>query len=278
MIGTSDELQFADTAVSEIAEAASPSEVFSALLRGAQRCAPRAAVLLARRGVFRGWAGHGLASRDAARLRSFEATQADHWPLWPARAPFRGVASIRTDDPPFLADHGEEAAAAVTVGDRVAAIVVIGRGEAESPWHPVLLGLLARVAALRLELDLERRRAVRPSEPAAAEPRAAVPERGLAAVDTAPPIDPSTAEPRPDLASARRFARLVATDIRLYNEEAIVLGRRHGDLAERLRESLDRGQETFDRKFPALGNDGRRVLHEAYVQVLAGGDEELLPG
>jgi hypothetical protein len=76
--------------------------------------------------------------------------------------------------------------------------------------------------------------------------------------------------------AARRFARLVATDIRLYNEDSVLLGRRHGDLGQRLREQMERGKETFERRFPDLGEDGDRILREAFVQVLAGGDPELL--
>ena len=71
--------------------------------------------------------------------------------------------------------------------------------------------------------------------------------------------------------AARRYARLVATDIRLYNEEAVVLGRRNGDLLKRLEEHLDRGKETFLRRHRDLGPAGLELLHEAYVQVLAGG-------
>jgi len=78
-------------------------------------------------------------------------------------------------------------------------------------------------------------------------------------------------------ARALPYARLVATDIRLYNEEDVILGRRQGDLAERLGEHLDKGEETFMRRHGDLGHEGREILHDAYVQVLAGGDAELIP-
>ena len=76
---------------------------------------------------------------------------------------------------------------------------------------------------------------------------------------------------------ARRFAKLVATDIRLYNEEAVVLGRRDRDLFRRLADSIERGRELFDRRFPDLGAPGQSLLHQALVEILAGGDEDLLP-
>jgi hypothetical protein len=92
------------------------------------------------------------------------------------------------------------------------------------------------------------------------------------------PLDEGLGSPEsPELAAAQRFARLLATDIRLYNEEAVVLGRRNRDLAQRLGEHLSRGKQTFLRRHAALGPAGLHILHEAYVQVLAAGDPSLLP-
>jgi len=268
-------IEVADGAVAEIAGAGSPSEVFAALLRGATAAAPRVGILLARHGVFRGWATHGLSTADDAGFRGSRRAGNSGWPDRVASPCGPGIERRRPEESPALAEpSAEEVAVAVRVGDRTAAIVVAGREPGAEPWIPALVALLARVAALRLELDLERRRATRTADTAAPPPASPSRDRALAAVE---PGRQDESAP-PDLATARRFARLVATDIRLYNEEAVVLGRRHGDLAERLRESLDRGQDTFDRKFPALGGEGRRVLREAFVQVLAGGDETLLPG
>ena len=87
----------------------------------------------------------------------------------------------------------------------------------------------------------------------------------------------TTESPSPKLDAARRYARLVATDIRLYNEEAVAQGRKQGDLADRLGEHLGRGKETFLKRHGDLGPTGLELLHDAYVQVLAGGDASLLP-
>ena len=75
---------------------------------------------------------------------------------------------------------------------------------------------------------------------------------------------------------ARRYARLVATDIRLYNEEAVVVGRKQRDLVTRLAEPMRRGRESFARRFPDLGAAGAKLLDDAYTHVLAGGDASLL--
>jgi hypothetical protein len=105
------------------------------------------------------------------------------------------------------------------------------------------------------------------ARPAAAAATELAPWGGVAA---------GTAEADPRREEARRFARLVATDIRLYNEEAVVVGRRQRDLTRRLGEQLQRGREAFSQRFPDLGADGLKLLDDAYVQVLAGGDASLI--
>jgi hypothetical protein len=125
----------------------------------------------------------------------------------------------------------------------------------------------------------EARREQLPSEqPDAAATAAPATDRpeGEEATEVAPATESQT-DAQPELEAARRYARLVATDIRLYNEEAVVLGRRNGDLDRRLEEHLDRGKETFLRRHADLGAAGLDLLHEAYVQVLAAGDPELIP-
>jgi hypothetical protein len=149
---------------------------------------------------------------------------------------------------------------------------------------------LIRVAQLRLDLDLLRRKvegaaaaAPKPAEKPEPAAQQEVAEANSPA-ETDPPtgLSPAPAPEAPgadekQLEAARRYARLVATDIRLYNEEAVMLGRRHGDLVARLGDHLDRGKETFLRRHGSLGPAGLRILHEAYVQVLAAGNEQLMP-
>jgi hypothetical protein len=102
------------------------------------------------------------------------------------------------------------------------------------------------------------------------------PVEAPASTEIAPWAETTERESDPRREEARRFARLVATDIRLYNEEAVVLGRREGDLAARLAEPMARGREAYAKRFPDLGPTGAKLLEEAFVQVLAGGDASLL--
>ena len=47
---------------------------------------------------------------------------------------------------------------------------------------------------------------------------------------------------------ARRFARLLVSEIKLYNEQKVNEGREMGDLYDRLREAIDRSREMYDRR------------------------------
>lgn len=47
---------------------------------------------------------------------------------------------------------------------------------------------------------------------------------------------------------ARRFARLLVSEIKLYNEKKVIEGREAGDLYERLREAIDRSREMYDKR------------------------------
>lgn len=75
---------------------------------------------------------------------------------------------------------------------------------------------------------------------------------------------------------ARRLARLLVTEIKLYNEDQVEIGRQQGDLYERLKEDIDRSQQIFaDRIDPQLAQS-EDFFREALVRILAGGDEGAL--
>lgn len=277
----------------EIAGAAAPAEVFRAFLDGTRAAAPRAALLLARAGAFKGWSCVGYPPGPAARFRTLSLAPGNPW-LESILSEPGGFASVAGAGP--LGDFGqsdavEAAALVVRIGERPVALAVVERGPDEGPWQPAALRMLGHAARLRLELDLAWRRlrvgpkpvasetgGTRSEEPAVTEPppeprRPAPPPEPAAALE---PIDPAPAAD-PAREGARRFARLVATEIRLYNEENVLLGRKHRDLSTRLADPIEQGRATFSRRFPDLKDEGIRILEEAYLQVLAGGDASLLP-
>ena len=267
-----------------IARAGSGVAVFKALLEASRIAAPRAAVFLVRQGEVQGWGSFGYTMPLARAQRAYRAPRDAGWVariVGGAGAPVFRDASC--EGPEFgQPPTGEWVGCAVSIGGRPLALVVGERGPGEPPWQPEGLSLLACMAELRLELDLARRRAAgvaQQATPPATEQKTEQETESPATAASAVPAVPAVpaSEPAPDLERARRYARLVATDIRLYNEEAVMAGRRNGDLADRLSDHLNRGRETFVRRHADLGQTGLELLHEAYVQVLAGGDAALVP-
>lgn len=75
---------------------------------------------------------------------------------------------------------------------------------------------------------------------------------------------------------ARRFARLLVSEIKLYNETKVEQGRRNNDLYERLKEDIDRSRQMYDER---IGDDVRKVSNYFYdelVRILADGRAESL--
>jgi hypothetical protein len=75
---------------------------------------------------------------------------------------------------------------------------------------------------------------------------------------------------------ARRFARLLVSEIKLYNERAVLEGRDHGNLYERLRDDIDRSRQMYEDRIPQDVRTGTNYFYEELVQILADGRPEAL--
>jgi len=279
MISTEGFVDNLDRQVRMLSEAASPSDVFKALLEGALLGAPRASIFLVRQGQLKGWGCIGYSNEAARMQRSFTAASETTW----LDALVRKDAAVLEQSmagvgPDFGQQPASQAVAhALRLKDRPIAVLMAERSSGEEPWQPPLIQALVRVALMRLDLDLLRRKLGGPrSEPA----RATVPLPGSGARTPDAGASGASKAAAPDdgeFDAARRYARLVATDIRLYNEEAVVQGRRNGDLVGRLGQQLKRGRETFTARHGDLGPAALEILRDAYVEVLAGGNAGLIP-
>jgi len=78
---------------------------------------------------------------------------------------------------------------------------------------------------------------------------------------------------------ARRFARLLVSEIKLYNEKKVIEGREARDLYDRLREAIDRSREMYDKRVQPPVAAKFDYFHYEIVNALAEGDSERLgPG
>ena len=116
-----------------------------------------------------------------------------------------------------------------------------------------------------------------PAAPSAQASEAAPSGRRRYGADVELPIEVSEEEKRPHN-EARRFARLLVSEIKLYNEQQVSEGRANGDLYNRLREDINRARQAYDndrRITPEIA--GRYdYFHHELVNTLAQGDSSKL--
>ena len=75
---------------------------------------------------------------------------------------------------------------------------------------------------------------------------------------------------------ARRFARLLVSEIKLYNEPKVKDGRANGDIYDRLREDIDRSRQMYDKRVAPPVAARFDYFHQELVNTLADGDSSRL--
>jgi hypothetical protein len=108
-----------------------------------------------------------------------------------------------------------------------------------------------------------------PGRPIAAPPPAHPPAVRPSAV----PMGPDDNKAHED---AKRFARLVVSEIKLYNEAKVNEGRRHKDIYERLKEDIERGRQMYSDRVPPHVRDATNYFFDELVRILGGGDASAL--
>lgn len=109
-----------------------------------------------------------------------------------------------------------------------------------------------------------------PQPPAAvAEPTA---PRRRSRTDVELPVEVASDEEKRLHIDAQRFARLLVSEIKLYNEQKVADGREQNDLYSRLREYIDRSREMYDKRVKPEVAQKFDYFHHELVTTLAVGD------
>jgi len=131
---------------------------------------------------------------------------------------------------------------------------------------------------------------------AAPPPPAMTPPPTIPAVGARPPAAPGTTEVRPisgfiprsrlgasaadspqrQREDARRLARLLVSEIKLYNEKKVDEGRAANDLYARLKDDIDRSRQVFEERIPEPIRRETDFFREELVRILADGRAEAL--
>jgi hypothetical protein len=120
----------------------------------------------------------------------------------------------------------------------------------------------------------ERISGVTPMPAPEARPSVSMPRPSTGARRLAGPLAPVEGDERRD--EARRFAKLLVSEIKLYNEKQVQEGRQHGNLYELLKEDIDRSRQMYDERIPEDVRANSNFFYEELVRVLADGKAETL--
>ncbi|RPJ63017.1 MAG: hypothetical protein EHM24_25080 [Acidobacteria bacterium] len=256
-------------ALRSIHQAKSLTEVLDRLISTAADEAGRAAVLLVRENRLLGWQASGFhggpdpaASNlplDAAGI----ATEAVRTRALAARPDLtRADALGDAIGLPFAQMSGDAPAVAVpldiegqVVGVLYADAAAAGRATPPPAGWPQTVEMLALHASRSLEaLTLSRARALH---------RPVAVRRKNAGRDE-------------DAEAARRYARLLVSEIRLYYEPAVNEGRQKADLLARLGPEISRARRLYEERIPAAVRARGEFFDQEILTTLANGDPQLL--
>lgn len=256
--------------------ASSLRETLEVLVQSASLETPRVAVLLIEGSTVRTFGQRGFTDIP------------DAGPLAPGgivEAAVRHGQPASTSDPAALKAPGFAAlgadragfAAPLRVGNRTVAVLYAddagdGAPAAPAAW-PEALELLARHASMHLEnLTVTRAHAQVSQAPVPQdEPAPEAPQ-----VHAAAAVEPLAQAEGADDDAARRYAKLLISEIKLYNEATVRVGRERRDLRSRLRDEIEHAEQTYLERIPETVAARRRYFEEELVQTLAGGDAAAL--
>ncbi len=108
---------------------------------------------------------------------------------------------------------------------------------------------------------------------AALAPRPGVAEAAKSAV--LKEVQPLTEEEKLH-ADAKRFARLLASEIKLYNEQRVVEGRSNKDLYVRLKRDIDRSRDMYEKRVSSVVSKKVDYFHDEVIRILGDNDPSTL--
>lgn len=277
----------------------SQAEILGALLDGTGRFCQRSALFVIRSGSAVGWRARGFDNDDAIKSINFDPAAglagrayADRQPVQAAAAEF---------DSNFTNTFGEPLPGTnavvlpLVLRDKVAALVYCDGGTS-GRLDPSALECLTRGAGLWLEIvaarkagapiaasepeeraDTQRFAAAEPSQPisqpASVAPPAPEPAAPIAASATAPV---AAADDEEVHKKAKRFAKLLVDEIKLYNQKKVADGRANKDLYSRLKDDIDKSRMSYEKRYGQTSAGPADYFNQELVRVLCEGDASIL--
>lgn len=278
-----------NAAVATIQEGAVQTEILKSLLDGASQFSNRCALLVVRGSTATGWQARGFVDNESIRSYSCNCSGGLSGRVLQNRQ--AAGASADEFDATFIQRFGRPDGNVVllplVIKEKVAALVYADAGAegSASGLDRSALEILVRVTGMWLEVLSVRKMA--PAEhPANADSAQAVAQAASAPMPSEPvpagAIEAvSTANPKGFAGEdevhnkARRFAKLLVEEIKLYNQGKVGEGRASRDLYDRLKDDIDKSRATYDKRYGQSISDVDYFTQEL-VRILADNDRSVL--
>ena len=258
-----DEAAAVKAAVQEIHAAHSQSEILKSLLERVSQFSSRSGVLVVHGHTATGWGARGFDSESEFRKLNVECTAGVAARIVQGRTRISCKAS---EFEPKLVKHfgapadGQANVFPLVVRERVVAFLYTDCGNHAAHQIPIgAIEAIVNAAGTRLdELAKSKKAGPHDNAPAGAVASVAVEEAaptvamaaaagaatGSSATREAPGTNADVARQR-----ARRFAKLLVDEIKLYNKDAVEVGRQKSDLYDRLREPIDKSRASYEKRW-----------------------------
>jgi len=266
-----------NAAAAAILESGSQADILRHLLEGEARFAGRVALFVVKGNAISGWQGIGFEDNDAIKNLSIQAGYGLAGKAIQVRNPTTGAA--QEFDAGFVKSmkapaDGQCLVLPLVVKDKVAAMIYADAGTVPGgTLDSSGLQALTRFAAIWLELA-----ALRKAGGASAADEAA-PSQPAAAMAASAPTSAaagSVSEEDELHKKARRFAKLLVEEIKLYNQPRVEEGRQHKDLYERLKVDIEKSRSTYDKRYAESAVASADYFTQELIRILADNDASLM--
>lgn len=267
-----------NAAIASVQEASTQAEILRHLLEGVARFSGRAALLVIKSGVANGWQATGFENNDGIKSFNLNTSSGLLGRCIQGRAAIGGA--VTEFDGGFNGAMGSPADGncfllPLVVKDKAAAVIYADAGTVPgAEVDTASLSVLSRFTGMWLELTAMRKAGVTmPAEDAAAPAAAVAPasQPGYARPVSAGPVTDEDIHRK-----ARRFAKLLVDEIKLYNQAKVAEGRQHRDLYERLKDDIEKSRTTYDKRYGDTSAAAANYFDEELIRILADNDSTLM--
>ncbi len=278
-----------NASISAIRESFTQAEILKSLLDGAAQFVSRTALFVIRGNNLAGWQSRGFTDDDVRGL-NLDASQGLAARAIEAKS--RAAAAAADFDSAFIQHHrapwdGNATVFPLVVRDKAAALLYCDAGKnSNSKPDLAAVEVLTRYTCLWLEQTSGKKSQPATDATAVAEPQEAAPPAPVAApaVASAPPkaapggvlIEQLPAEEQDLHRKAKRFAKLLVDEIKLYNQSKVAEGRQNREIYKVLREDIEKSRATYNKRYGNTPVASANYFSDEVIRILADNDRALL--